>query len=149
MTVHTRPLRRTRSRESGQSLVEFALTFSILMTFIFALIEICLAFYSNGMISESAREGTRYAIVRGSTCLNSSQVSCTTSVAGIRSYVLGLGLPNLAGGTMTVTPSFPDINQNPGSRVKVDITYSFPIRLPLVPQQSLSFDSYSVMYIIQ
>jgi Flp pilus assembly protein TadG len=149
MGFHIRPNRRTVLRENGQSLVEFALTFSILMTFVFALIELCLAFYTKGMISESAREGTRYAIVRGSTCLNSSQVSCTTSVASIRSYVLGLGLPNLAGGSMTVTPSFPDINQNPGSRVKVDITYSFPIKLPLVPQHSLSLESYSVMYIIQ
>ena len=77
------------------------------MTLVFVLMELCLAFYTNGMISESACEGTRYAIVRGSTCLNSSQVSCTTSVPAIRSYVLGLAWPNPAGGIMTVTPSFP------------------------------------------
>jgi Flp pilus assembly protein TadG len=135
--------------ENGQALVEFALTSCILMSFVFGLIEVCLAFYTYGMISECAREATRYAIVRGSTCVTSSNTSCTVSASAINTYASGRGWPNLGGGTINVTTTYPDGNEAPGSRVQVQIRYIFPIRIPLAPSHSLSMASLSEMYIVQ
>ena len=141
--------RRTLVDESGQSLVEFAITFGILMAVVFALIEFALAFYSYGMISESAREGTRYAIVHGANCQTVSGASCTASAAAVNAYVSALGYPNLGGGSMTVNTTFPDGNQNPGSRAAVSITYSFPITLPFVPSNVWTMGAASQMSILQ
>jgi Flp pilus assembly protein TadG len=137
------------SGENGQALVEMAISFPLVATFVFTMIEICLAFYSFCMISEYAREGTRYAIVRGATCINASNASCTASSSTISSYVSHISLPNLGGGTVTSTTTFPDGNQNPGSRVQVHVTYVFPVSLPFVPKNSISMGSTSVMYIVQ
>ena len=147
-------LRRIASRlrkrgESGQAMIEIALALPMIAAFAFAVIEISLAFYSYCMISESAREGTRWAIVRGSTCTTGSGASCTATAASINSQVTSLGWPNLGNGTMTANATFPDGNQSPGSRVQVAVTYVFPYSLPFLPKGSVHMSSTSVMYIVQ
>lgn len=135
--------------EHGQSLVEFALTSSVLLSFIFCLIESSLAFYSFNMISEAAREGARYAMVRGSSCVTSTSSSCTVTAAQVNSYVTGLGWPNLGGGTLTPSTTFPDGNQNRASRVQVTVQYVLPVRVPYVPVRTMSMSATSVAYIVQ
>ena len=137
------------SCEQGQAVIEAAIALPIVSAFVFAMIEICLAFYSFCMISESAREATRYAIVHGATCQTAAKSSCTASISSINTYVTTLGWPNLGNGTITANTSFPDGNQNPGSRVQVKVNYVFPIQLPFVPRNSISMASSSVMYFIQ
>jgi hypothetical protein len=119
------------------------------MAFIFGFIELSLAFYSYDLISELAREGTRYAIVHGSTCVTASGTSCTASAASIGTYVSGIGLPNLGAGTMSVAVSFPDGNEAPSSRVKVTVNYVFPYKVPFMMSGPISMSSNSEMYIIQ
>ena len=111
--------------------------------------ETCVLFYTYMMISECAREGTRYAMVRGSTCTTSASASCTATTTSITNYVKALGYPNPGGGTMTVTTTFPNTTSTPGDTVKVAISYSFPIRFPFVPTRSLSLSTYSLVTIIQ
>ena len=55
-------------------MVEMALSMIILLTILFGLIEMCLALYTYHFVSDAAREGSRYAIVHGSTCLVSGAV---------------------------------------------------------------------------
>lgn len=50
--------------EDGSSILETAMSALIFLTFIFGTMEIALAAYTYHTISESAREGTRYAVVR-------------------------------------------------------------------------------------
>jgi hypothetical protein len=135
--------------ETGSAEIEFLTTFTALMTFVFVLVQMCIAFYSCGLISESAREATRYASVHGSTCQTSSSTSCTASAATIQTYATSLGLPNIGGGTLNATATFPDGSNVPGDRVKVSITYTMPIIVPFVPNKSLSFSTASEMYILQ
>jgi Flp pilus assembly protein TadG len=135
--------------ERGQSLVEFAITFSILMGFVFAFIEVCLAFYTLCMISESAREGSRYAAMHGSACQTAASASCTASAAAINTYVAQLGYPNLGSGTMTVNTTFPDGSQAAGNHVTVAITYLFPITLAFVPRKAWTMTTSSTMTILQ
>ncbi len=136
-------------REDGQAIVEAALTLPVILAFVFTMIELCLAFYSYCMISESAREGTRYAIVRGSTCQTVTKASCTATAANINAYVQNLGWPNLGMGTLTANTSFPNATQNAGNPVNVTVNYVFPINLPFLQKRNLSLSSSSTMYIIQ
>jgi Flp pilus assembly protein TadG len=141
--------------ERGQALVEFALTLPILLTFIFGLMQICMAFYTHEYISELAREGTRYAIVHGSTCATSpGGASCTASTTAsdatsVASYVQGSGWPNLGGGALTPTVNYLNGDEAPGHQVQVSITYKFPYNIPFIPPSVLSMASSSTMTIIQ
>jgi Flp pilus assembly protein TadG len=137
--------------ESGSALIEMALSLTSLMTFVFVLMELCLLFYTYGMMSESAREGTHYGSLHGSTCVTAANASCTASAATIENFVKALGYPNVGGGTLGITASFPSGNESPGSLVEVVITYTFPIKLPFVPRKanSISLTSYSEITILQ
>jgi Flp pilus assembly protein TadG len=143
--------------EDGGSMIEFAITISTALTLVFVIMQLCLALYMYGMISETAREATRWAIVRGSTCVTGSGTSCTTTTTAITTYAKGLGFPNVGGGTLAVTPTYPDTNpvggaancQAPGCRVKVAVAYTVAISLPFVPRNNISLQSSSEMYILQ
>jgi Flp pilus assembly protein TadG len=140
--------------EDGQALIETAASLPVLFVFLFCFMELCMAFYSYDTISESAREGTRYAMLLSSTCTNSSGASCTATAAQINTYVYGLGWPNLAGGTMTVSTTYKTPGGGVGTNivnnfVVVQITYVFPITMPFVPKNSITLKSTSQMPIIQ
>lgn len=143
--------------ENGMTLVEMAVTLPILFAFLFCFMELSLAFYSYNMISETAREGSRYAMVHGASCPTSANPTCKATAAQVDAYVLGIGWANLAGGTMTVCVYYNNnaCNTNPsgseavGNPVKVTVTYVFPITMPYVPTNSLTMRSTSQMTIIQ
>jgi Flp pilus assembly protein TadG len=147
---------RLASSEDGGSMIEFALVSTAMMSFVMVVMQLCLAFYSFGMITDCAREATRWAITRGSTCQTSALASCTTTTTAISNYAKGLGYPNIGGGTMTVTTTFPDTYNSVANcetpsvcRVMVTITYSVPIKLPLVPKNAISLSTASQMYFVQ
>lgn len=144
--------------ERGSSLIEMAVTLPVLFTFLYCFMEVCLAFYSQDLISELAREGTRYAMVHGASCPTSGNPTCEVTASQVNSYVSGLGLPNIAGGTLTPatkyaasgTTSFSTSGpETPGSLVQVQITYTFPITMPLLPRSSFTLTSTSVATIVQ
>lgn len=135
--------------ERGQAIIEVALALPIIAAFTFMMIEICLAFYSYCMISESAREGTRYAIVRGAACQTASGASCTASATTINNVVTNLGWPNLGNGKLSANTTYPDLNENTGSRVQVVVSYTFPYNIPFAPKGTIHMSSTSVMYIVQ
>jgi hypothetical protein len=135
--------------EEGSALIEFAVTLPVLFTLLFCFMEMCLAFYSREMISEAAREGTRYAMFHGASCPNSTSPTCEATAAQVNAAVTGMGWPNLAGGTMTVATTYPSGNEAVGSLVQVKITYIFAIQMAFVPKSSLTMTSTSEAYILQ
>jgi Flp pilus assembly protein TadG len=135
--------------EQGSSLVEFAMTVPVLLTFFFGLIQVCIATYTRSAISECAREGTRYAMVHGTNCLTANSASCTVNAQAVNTYVSSSPWPNIGGGTMTVNTTYPDGNEKPGSRVQVAVSYAFPFRVPMIPASTLTLNTSSVMYIVQ
>ncbi|MGA7339003.1 MAG: TadE family protein [Terracidiphilus sp.] len=139
--------------DSGESLVSFALTAPILFGVVFGLMQACLAFYSHEYISELAREGSRYAIVHGASCETSTGSSCaasttSTNSTSVATYVKGIALPNIAGGTVGVTTSSPS-GESGGDFVTVKVTYTFPDHIFFVSSSSLTMSSSSTMQIIQ
>jgi Flp pilus assembly protein TadG len=154
--VGSRHLRRDR----GSSLVEFGLSVSILMTLILGVFSMSIALYSYDFISEAAREGTRFAIVRGSSCSKygnfASDCPVTTS-SQVQTYVRGLAYPGIKSSNLTVTATWPDTGatctpssspcNNPGNRVKVVVSYQFPMNVPGVSKTTLTMSSTSEMVI--
>ncbi len=130
--------------ETGSSLVEFAICCPVLFGFVFGLMQVSLAFYTHEYISELAREGTRWAMVRGSGCSG-----CTASTSSVEAYVSSIGLPNLAGGKMHVVASYPDGNETAPDPVEVTVTYIFPYKIPFVTSSNLTMTSRSEMPIVQ
>jgi Flp pilus assembly protein TadG len=141
---------RVAHEDEGQAIVEAALTLPVILAFVFTMIELCLIFYSYCMISECAREGSRYAIVHGNGCQTGvTKASCTATGASINTYTQTLGWPNLGMGTLHANTTFGNGTQNAGNPVTVTVTYVFPINLPFLPKRNLSLSSSSTMYIIQ
>jgi len=139
--------------EHGAAAVEVAITSGILFMTLIGLMKICLAIYTYHFVSEAAREGTRYAIVRGSACgtpFPSFTTACPAKVDGsdVNAYVKGLSYPGISSAAMTVTTTYstypatkvcnplPTCN-NPSDLVTVKVDYAFPLSLPYIPANSL------------
>ena len=160
---------RLAADDSGATMVEFALSAVILFTFIFGILDMSLAVYGYHYASEAAREGTRYAIVRGWTassvdgtaCASYTNGACTASSAQIQQYVKSLSFPGIDSSLMTVTPSWskypsgtactaPSASCNvPGNVVTVQVQYAFPLTIPFISARTLTMTSTSAMVISQ
>lgn len=136
-------------RSEGGALIDTALTLPILLTFFFCFMEACFTIYAKNMITECAREGTRYAMYRGSTCPTSNNPTCMATATQVNNYVSGLGWPNLSGGTMTVNTTYPNGSEAPGNYVQVQVNYSMPVKMPFVPVTTFALSSTSKTKILQ
>lgn len=106
---------RSRLRaETGSTLVETALSISILLALVIGIMDACLMVYSYHFISDAAREGTRYAIVRGNTwtqtpwnytgtCASYTDAGCVATIANIQDYVKSLTFPGIDSTNITTT----------------------------------------------
>lgn len=150
------------SGEQGDTIAEFALSSTILISIVFGIYETSSAFYSYAYVSDAAREGTRYAIVRGSACTGFSECSSTpvgATAAQVQAYVKGLGYPGIVSNNVTVTTTWPATGSactpiaspcnNPGNLVKVVVAYKFPLSIPFVPWTTINMSSTSEMVISQ
>jgi Flp pilus assembly protein TadG len=138
-----------RSQETGEkgtALVESAIVLTLFFTFLFGIMEFSRALYTYDFVSNAAREGTRYAMVRGSAC-NSFASACPASTSDVQNYLRNywpLIDPNALTVTTTWTP-----NKNPGSVVKVQAQYNFQFVLPFLGGSGLTMKSASQMVISQ
>ena len=153
--------------EAGASIVETALALTILLPFIFGVIEACLMLYTYHFISEAARDGSRYAIVRGSTagaanCTAPGPATCIAqggnNTGDIATYVKGLSFPGIDPSNMTVNSAWSAYVHgstcgtpcnSPGNLVTVTVTYNFPLSIPFVPAHTYTMASTSAMVISQ
>ncbi len=135
------PARRARrSGERGSALLEYAFTLVISLVLIFAMIDFARALYSYHFISNAAREGTRFASVRGYLCSNSAN-QCQAGQDDIRAFVRGiapLGI-NTDPAVLVINPMWTnpsnlpvcDTTSNyPGCTVQVQVVYTFQFLFP-------------------
>jgi hypothetical protein len=80
-----------KNGEAGSALVEFALATVIILTVLFGIIDMGRALYAYDWVSDAARRGTRYAMVRGtSSCPGSPELTdCKAGPPQITTYVEG------------------------------------------------------------
>jgi Flp pilus assembly protein TadG len=159
--------------EEGATLVEIAISVSILFAMLFGFIEVSLALYNYHFVSDAAREGTRFAMVRGSNCTaNVSNAYCSPTAnsgtgatnADIQAYIQGLGFPFAkdlttstkwySTSTNSPSPSTPQTwtacgNQcnAPGNMVQVTVTNNYGLPLPKFAGGLLGSWSHSVIRI--
>lgn len=151
----TPPIRPGMRDERGTSSIEFALGAALLFMSVVGIIYMSWALYTYNIVSEAAREGARYAIVRGADCHFGSP--CTPATSGdVQTYVQHLGFPgsSLMSATAAWFPSpgggtCAPCTDIPGNQVKVTVTYSFPVAIPFVPKRTLSMSNTAEMVISQ
>lgn len=106
ISLKIRAGRRLRS-ESGGTLVETAISMSLFFLLIFGILEGSLAAYSYHYISHAARQGARYAIVRGSdwsaNCTDYTDAGCIATSDQISQYIDSLGFPGIDASKIQVT----------------------------------------------
>jgi Flp pilus assembly protein TadG len=133
-------------KESGQGLVETALSLVAAFTLAFLLFEGTLLIYTYAVLNNAAREGVRYAVVHGndtSICSGPS-AGCDSTAAAVVSVVQSyakLSFHDMSG--MKVTVSYPDATQSaPMSLVTVTVKYSYvPITQFFALSSNLSITS--------
>lgn len=162
--------------EKGGTLVETAFSLTLLFVFIFGIMELSLALYSYHFVSDAAREGTRYAMVRGSDWSNPcdgsgnagsgfASAGCNASVADIQAYVSSLNFPGIlittsdvcvefystppASASSSCTNSTGTPTNASGNVVQVTITYPFTFGVPSLRKFTYSLASTSQMVISQ
>jgi Flp pilus assembly protein TadG len=166
------------SDDQGTELVEYAIVLIVLLTFLLGIMDFSRLLYTYHFVSEVAREGARYAIVRGSTfgttaCTSTSTFACNASAANVMSYVQSLTPPGINSAWSTGCPSstpcvgttWPGTapsgaatacsttngNNSPGCLVQVVVNYPFKFIFPFMPSSASTWTvaSTSVMVISQ
>ena len=138
-----------RHSERGTAMVEFAFATLALFMFVFGIFEFGRVLFTYHTVSNAARLGTRWAIVRGASCtapLDHCNAAQADVLAYVKSQVVGVMDPS----RITVDVSWPGTgacaNSNArGCPVSVTVHYPFVFALPLVSSQALTVSSTSQM----
>ena len=150
--------------DEGATLVEFALACSVLFMMLFGIIQVSLAVYSYDFVAEAARDGARYAIVRGSKCTGMPDCNISTS-APIQAHVQSLNYPAINTSNLTVTATYytaatapPNMTWSPctvppcnvqGNAVNVLVQYPFTLNIPFWKSVTINMSNSSQMVIAQ
>ena len=103
--------------EEGTAIIEFAFLMPAFLLILYGLIEFGHYGYMRVALADAAREGVRYAMVRGAA--SAAPATSTSITAYVRSRIALLD-----GSDVTVTSTFTPDNQ-PGSLVKVQVSYPY------------------------
>jgi Flp pilus assembly protein TadG len=148
--------RRFFGDERGSNLLEYGVILTLFLTMLFGVIDFGRALYAYHFVADAAREGTRYAIVRGSTCPLSECPSGPASTMDIQNYIKNVP-SGIDPAQLTVTPLWNPSGSAtcngtpnaPGCVVEVQVSYNFSFMLPFMPQSSVVMTSSSQMIISQ
>ena len=135
---HRRRFGGLRDDERGAEIIEFAIVSILFLMLAFGVMEFGRAIWMYGTVAHAAREGARFAIVRG------SDSGRTAVPADVTSHVA-----QIAGGMtgLTVTTTWDDPAKDPGSVVQVQVDKDFQPALPIVNLGSFTLSSTSRMVI--
>lgn len=163
MRSHLRNLLR---EETGSNLVEMAISLTVLLSVVSGIMGMSMLAYAKQFVTMSARQATRYAMVRGSTfsataCSGGVAYGCQAAATDVTSYVKSLVPLGLATANTSVSTSWPGVtganlsclslngNNSVGCVVQVTVSYSFSFGLPFLPTGATTLQSTSAMVIMQ
>jgi Flp pilus assembly protein TadG len=139
-------------------MVETALVMMLLMTMLLAVFQFSLAYYAYNYVTYAARDATRYAIVRGSSCSGLSG-GCPASADDIQDYLRSNTFPGINPNSMTVSTSWPSAQSqcspsqspcnNPGNLVQISVSYTMTFRVPPLAPWTRTVNATSNMVISQ
>jgi Flp pilus assembly protein TadG len=154
--------------EAGAAMVETALCAAVIFSVLIGIFQVCLAMYTFTYVSDAAREGSRWAMVRGSqSCGDSSNnlPGCGAAPADVTAYVESLQYPAMNASNLTVNVSWLTETTTggaatwatcstapcniPGNEVRVQVLYQLPLYIPFWRDSSVQIGSQSTMVIQQ
>lgn len=138
VTYWRRGLGRFGRQTAGASAVEFALVLPMLLTLTLGAVDGGRAMLAFNTVEKLAKDGARYASVRG------SEYSSPASQAEIENYLRGRAT-GLNGVVTVVVNWLP--NNNPGSTVDVNVTY--PFDTIFLPFNSITFNRTATLNIMR
>lgn len=138
--------------ESGQATVEFTLCFILFLLLIFLIVEGGRMIFYYDTVSHVAREGARFAIVRGTS--SSCGTGCPASETDISNFVkaraVGVSVKTVDVCWKTAPTSACDNTpKGPGSIVQVKVISDFDPVAPIIPQGIITLTSTTEMVISQ
>lgn len=112
---------KNRNRNSGQSLVEFALIFPLIFLLITGFLDVSRAIFAYASVSNAVREGTRYATVNKAD-LNTAYNSPTSNpiIDKVISYAVGVKLTS-----SQVTVNVSKDTSNFYTKISISATHMF------------------------
>ena len=129
---------RSRRGERGASMPETVIVIAVALALIFAVIDFGRAMYTYSFVAQLARQGARWAIVRGSQC--SVLDHCNAQPSDVQTYVQSLSLGVTNSSQITVNTTWPQSDwppgltpKQPGCVVVVTVSYPFSFLLPYMP----------------
>ena len=163
---------RVRLNDEGGSVVEMAIASALSLAALFGIIEVCWGLYAYNFVCEAAREGARYAIVRGATysgtnCTSPGYATCMAqggNTGDIAQFVRNLAYPGITASKLNVGVTWPGtvVNPNPcpsaavspvcngpGNLVQVTVAYPYPLNIPFAPKANIWMSSKSQLVISQ
>jgi hypothetical protein len=161
--------RRSRTRQRGQALVEFAMVAPFLFLLLFSIIEFARFIYYTQVLNDATREGARYAIVHGSASVcpssyHGTPTSCDPTgdskvLKVVQTYAIGVVTdgdfliktcyPGLSSDPVTAVPGTAacEVDNVRGSYVKVTLDYKYKVLIPLVPLPQIPVHAESILVI--
>ena len=143
-----------RRGERGASLPEAAIVMTLLLTLMFGIVDFGRAFYTYDLVSHMARQGARWAIVRGSQCSGLDHCPAQQGSTDILPYVQSLSEGATNASQISATLTFPSCagasggaSDAPGCVAQVTVSYPFNFLLPFVHSGQITMTSSSQMVI--
>lgn len=133
--------------QRGASLPETVIVMSVLMFLLLGIIDFGRALYTYSFVAQSARQGARWLIVRGTNCTVLD--NCNATNTNLTTYVQSLSIgatnaSNITASASTVSPCSGNPPYAPGCTVTVTVTYPFKFMFPFLPS-GISMQSTSTM----
>jgi len=145
------PRERRRNREAGGAILEFAFSLALGLTVLFGIIDIGRALYAYDWVSNAARIGTRFAMVRGALTCQKLPGGCPATADDVTNYLKGMAV-GIDTGKLTVTTKCyvtaniaSDPPCAPRTWVNVRVLYTFEFVSPFIP---LSWDMKSTSQVV-
>jgi Flp pilus assembly protein TadG len=155
--------------EAGSTILEFSLSCMIVLVSILAILDFSRVMYIDHYLASTAREATRYAMVRGSTwsskataaCATVTAFSCNASADDVKSFVTSITPNGVNTANLTVTTTWPGLTasgascaiaqgaNSPNCVVTVQISYPFSFFTPFLLNIPLELTSTSSVTISQ
>jgi Flp pilus assembly protein TadG len=147
-------MKRVRKWERGASLAETAIVMGVVLALLLAVIDFGRLMYTYAFVAQIAREGARWAIVRGANCTVLDH--CNAQSTDVQTYVQSLSEGATNPSNILVVATWGNCpaglsNNAPGCSVSVNVRYPFSFVAPLVavPNMQVWMSSTSQMVVSQ